>query len=267
MMKATKIIVITLVVAVAIGGAVTVFAGGKRGSGRFGFMGPKMLNAENIIARFKEPLELTEEQEAQLKPIVEEALEKGKATFQKYRGKTKEGWGNARTEAQELWKETEAKLAEVLTEEQMQKVQQMHGERFGRFGTMRFTGFQAAGKFHQLLEDLNLSDEQRQELFSIFTKHQDARQDGMKNFLGTHKEIMDMLLTEEFDEQKVREVFQQQTVKWEDMFVEHAKMFSEMKAVLTPEQVETLQQKAAEFFEHVETWQGKGSGGHGWFHK
>jgi Spy/CpxP family protein refolding chaperone len=266
-MKVTKIVVITLVIAVAIGGAVTVFAGGKRGHGRFGFMGPKMFNAENIIARFKEPLELTEEQEAQLKPIVEEALEKGKTTFQKYRGETKKDWGNARTEAQELWQETEAKLAEVLTAEQMQKVQQMHADRLGRFGAMGFGGRGPGGRFHQLLEDLNLSDQQKQELFSIFMEHRETKQDGMKTFLGTHKEIVDLLLTEEFDEQKVRAVFQQQSPEWEDMFVEHAKTFSEMKAVLTPEQVETLQQKAEEFFEHVENWQGKGPGRHGWFHK
>ena len=57
---------------------------------------------------------------------------------------------------------------------------------------------------------------------------------------------------EDFDEAKVREIFQKGISQREDAFVEHAKMVTEMKTVLTPDQVETLQQKGTEFFENVQ---------------
>ena len=91
-MKAIKVIVITLIVAVGIGGAITVFGHGMRGpaKSRFGFMGRGMIDAKMIVARFKEPLNLTDEQEAKILPIVEANMEKWRAMFEKSRGQARQ---------------------------------------------------------------------------------------------------------------------------------------------------------------------------------
>jgi Spy/CpxP family protein refolding chaperone len=54
------------------------------------------------------------------------------------------------------------------------------------------------------------------------------------------------MLDEDFDEEKVRQTYRESTAKMEEFVVTGAKMFAEMKAVLTPEQVEILQQKGSE---------------------
>ena len=134
----------------------------------------------------------------------------------------------------------------------MQELQKMHEDRIGRF-QRRGRGFAGRGqKFQQLAQELNLSEAQKQELFAIFMKHRETRGPMIEGFVETGKEVATLLLNEDFDETKVRELFQKGVSQREDAFVEHAKMFAEMKAVLTPEQVEMLQQKGTEFFENME---------------
>lgn len=154
-----------------------------------------------------------------------------------------------------MWQETEVQLAEILTEDQMQKLREMKESRMGRFSHSGLAG--KAGRFHGFMDDLNLSEEQREEIFTIFGKYQDTRQKGMQNFLDIHTAMSDILVQDEFNEQKVRELFQQQAPNLEERFVEHAKMLSEIKALLSPEQIETLQSKSANFIGKMQRWHGK----------
>ena len=264
-MRTRKILIGLLLLTLIAGGTTAVFAFGKRGpgSGRFGFMGRGMLNSELMMSHLKEELQLTAEQEAKLQPVLDGQLEKWRETFKKSRGEFHKGFQDIRGTFEESWQETEQQLAEILTDEQMQKVQQLKESRMGRFSRAGFAG--RAAKFHQFLDDLNLSDEQQQELVTIFRNHHENRQAGMQMFLDSHKAMTDLIVTEDFDEQKVRELFQQQAPKLEDMVVEHAKMLADMKAVLTPDQIETLQAKQAELFKHMEEWRSGHPKGHGWF--
>lgn len=252
--KAVKIIAIVTIIAIGVGGAVMVFArpqftmmrGGHRG--RFGFMGKEILSPEKIMSHFKEQLDLTEEQEAQILPILEEHMEKQRAMIEKYRGQARQGLQNIQAEHQGMWQELEQQLAGILTEEQMQKVRKLHDERQELVQGM----FPARGEFRQLVEDLNISTEQKAELFSIFMKYRDDRRGAMDNALETGNQVLDMVLNEEFDEEKVRQTYRETTAKFEDFVVTRAKMLAEMKAVLNPDQLKLVQEKAPELFAKVQ---------------
>ena len=115
----------------------------------------------------------------------------------------------------------------------------------------------------RLQKDLNLTDEQAAKVKPIVAssmeKARDARKNMAQNFLDTHKEVLNLVLSGEMTEQKARELFQQGKTNREqmreqireEMFVERAKMLIEIKNILTPEQVELLKQKSAEFFTHA----------------
>ncbi len=250
-MKTRNILLVTLAVILAAGGAFSVFAYEKKGRMPFGKGG--IMSAEGIIERFSDELELTEEQKTEILPILEEKLSQVRERFHGSRGSKRHGF---REEGGKMWQETEAQLAEILTEEQMQTLRAMKGSHMGRFMHSGFAG--RAGRFQKFMGDLDLKPEQREEIFTIFGKYQETRQKGMQNFLDMHAAMSEILLQEELDEQKVRELFQQQAPQWEERFVEHANMLSEIKTVLSPEQVETLQKKSADVIGKIQNWHGKG---------
>lgn len=83
--------------------------------------GRQMPDADQVMARLIERLDLTDAQADQVRPIIEEQLEKQKAVFEKYRGQGREGFRAARPEMQAIRQETEDRLKDVLTDEQMEK--------------------------------------------------------------------------------------------------------------------------------------------------
>ncbi len=247
--KVVKITAIVTIIAIGIGGAVMVFAGPHSGwkggrKGHFGFMGHKgMFGPEKLMPLMKERLNLTDEQETQIKPILEAHMEKQRALFEKYRDQAKQGMETIKTEHQELWKEIEPQLAEILTEEQMQEVRTMHDQREQHRQGM----FKAHGEFRQLFEDLDISVTQKAEFISIFLKYRGDRRGAVDKAMETGKQVVDLVLNEEFDEEKVRQTYRANTAKFEDFVVTRAKMLAEMKAVLEPDQLKLLQEKAPEF--------------------
>jgi Spy/CpxP family protein refolding chaperone len=252
-MKTRKMLIITLIVA-AIGVGVVAIAAtvqqepqGPAGMGWFGFFAKQVNIPKMIMGHIKERLNLTAEQETQIQPILEKAVQDGVAMFQKHRGQAFQGFETLKTERETMWQETEKQLAAILTPEQMQELQKMHVEQIGKFQNMRhgFAGgfFQAGGEVRQLVQDLNLSDVQKQQLFSIFLKYRDDRRTAVGSFLQKGTEAVNRLLTEDFDEAKVRQTFRDSEAQREEFIVSHAKMLAEMKAVLNPDQLQLLQQK------------------------
>lgn len=69
----------------------------------------------------KDRLNLTKEQEDLIRPVLEEYAEKTREIIEKYRGQGREGMSSLRSELQELREDTEKRLEEVLTEEQMEE--------------------------------------------------------------------------------------------------------------------------------------------------
>ncbi len=125
---------------------------------------------------------------------------------------------------------------------------------------MRGPGMMTPEKIlERLQKDLNLTDEQAAKVKPIvessMEKARDARKNMAQNFLDARKEFLNLVLSGEMTEPKARELFQQSKANREqmreEMFVERAKMLMEIKNILTPEQVEVLKQKSAEFFTHA----------------
>jgi Spy/CpxP family protein refolding chaperone len=220
---------------------------GKHGMGWFGFFAKQMNIPKMMMGHLKERLNLTAEQEAQIQPILEKAVQDGVAMFQKHRGQALQGFETIKTEREAMWQEMEKQLAAILTPEQMQELQKMHAEKIGKFQTMGhgFAGgfFKVGGEVRQLVQDLNLSDAQKQQLFSIFLKYRGDRRTVADSFLQKGTEAVNRLLTEEFDEAKIRQTFKDSEAQREEFFVSRAKMLAEMKAVLNPDQLQLLQQK------------------------
>jgi Spy/CpxP family protein refolding chaperone len=85
-------------------------------------------SADQIVSDMKNRLNLTDEQEAKIRPIIEEQSKNRAALIEKYRGQGREGMGSLRNELQELNQRTENQLQSILTKEQMEEYQKMQTE-------------------------------------------------------------------------------------------------------------------------------------------
>jgi Spy/CpxP family protein refolding chaperone len=87
--------------------------------------GRRMLSPDERLARLTEQLDLTDEQAAQMKPIIDEQSKKQQELFENAGGDR----ATMRAEMTKLMEETDKQYAEVLTEEQMSKYREMRQER------------------------------------------------------------------------------------------------------------------------------------------
>jgi hypothetical protein len=86
---------------------------------------PQPKSPEEIISTMKERLHLSEEQVAEVEPIIKEAGEKRNQIMANYTGQGGEARTSMRAEVQELRKETEAKLSTLLTSDQMDEYRKL----------------------------------------------------------------------------------------------------------------------------------------------
>ena len=89
---------------------------------------PPGKNADQIISDMKSRLNLTDEQETKIRPIIEEQIKKRNALIEKYQGQGHQGRESLRSEMQALGKSTEDQLQPILTKEQMGNYQKMQDE-------------------------------------------------------------------------------------------------------------------------------------------
>lgn len=222
------------------------------------------LNTEDMVevalGHLKEQLELTDEQETEIRPILQAHLEERMASLKTRRDQMRENLQTSAADRQAWLKQTEELLAGILTEEQMQNLRQMIEENWGHWQEMRSRvaqgDFPARTNFGETLKELNLTLEQKKELFGIAVKYRDMHKQTREEMQGIRKQfaatMLDLLNSNDFDEARVRQTYQESAAKLEDVVVSAARMFSEMKAVLTPEQQRLLQEKGAAFLEHLQ---------------
>lgn len=84
---------------------------------------------EQIVSAMRERLNLTQEQEAQIYPIMEQYQQKKEGIFQKYRGKKGEAKEAIRSELEALREDIDGQLRTILSKEQMEEYQKMREER------------------------------------------------------------------------------------------------------------------------------------------
>jgi len=233
-----------------------------------GFMHMQKAMPDMILGHLKERLKLTDEQVAQIKPIFEESMKKQFEKFGEFKGKTDIDWEAVKKEREAAQQEMEQKLSKILTKDQMKEFQAMHKE-FGQFGPGRpgfgpgFGRGNKGGKFEGngffgLMKELNITDAQKEKIFGILKKSGEGHKAGAGNFMSMQKDLLTMILTEGYNESAVRQLFQDSSDKFENSFVAHAKMLSEMKAVLTTDQVALLKKKLPELMKKMQ--EGKPAG-------
>lgn len=91
--------------------------------------------------------------------------------------------------------------------------------------------------------DLDLSETQKTEVLSIIDKYQDKRQSTRENLREARENLRNAMKSDQFNEDGLRTAYRQVSSIQEDMLVLRMQMKSELKALLTPEQLELLQEK------------------------
>ncbi len=83
---------------------------------------------DQTLSEMKSPLGLTEDQEAQIRPILEDEFVKRHAIIEKYQDQGRQGRSSLRNELQQLRKSTEQRFEPILTKAQMEEYRKMQEE-------------------------------------------------------------------------------------------------------------------------------------------
>ncbi len=109
------------------------------------------------------------------------------------------------------------------------------------------SGFAGLRAFH----DLKLSDAQQESITNIINQFQNRRETLRNSMVDARKNLRVVLQTEQFNEEDARKAYREASTVREDMFVLRAKMMAELRAVLTPEQLELLKERKAKRLERM----------------
>ena len=106
--------------------------------------------------------------------------------------------------------------------------------------------------------ELKLSDSQQMKMLKIISKYQAERESLKGNVIGARKNLLTVLRARQFNEGNARKVFQAACAIREELFVLRAKTMTELKAMLTPEQLKFLKERRAQKIETIkhrlDTW-------------
>jgi len=91
--------------------------------------------------------------------------------------------------------------------------------------------------------ELDLSETQKSEVLNITDKYQDKRQSTREKLREARENLRNAMKSEQFNEDGLRTAYRQVSSIQEDMLVLRMQMKSELKALLTPEQSELLEEK------------------------
>jgi protein CpxP len=122
------------------------------------------------------------------------------------------------------------------------------GDRGGRCACSgRDGGWEGHGhRGHRLAKALGLSKEQTEQVKAIFLKHRDGIAPLRKEMVSERRELRNLIQADKPDEASIREQVKKIAATGGDLAVRRAKMAQEVRAVLTPEQIEkfrALQEK------------------------
>ena len=105
---------------------------------------------------------------------------------------------------------------------------------------------------------LDLSDTQRDQAIKIRENHQINRIKAQGDLLKAHDALSKALQADTIDEKAVRDAYKKVSSLREDRIVARAKMANEMKAILTPEQIKVLDERAAAVSDWKQSRRGSG---------
>lgn len=90
----------------------------------------------------------------------------------------------------------------------------------------------------RLEKALGLSQEQKEQIHAIFLKHKDEIAPLRKEMVTEKRELRSLLRSDKTDEAAIREQTKKLAATGGDLAVRRAKEFQEVRAVLTPEQIQ-----------------------------
>jgi Spy/CpxP family protein refolding chaperone len=111
------------------------------------------------------------------------------------------------------------------------------GKRFAKGGQPPCMFEHRMERCGKIINELDLTADQKKKVDDILTKNQDERKKLMGSLREAHKQLNTVVSAKEFDEAAFRQGFQQVSSIKENLAVLRAKMIPELKAVLSPEQV------------------------------
>jgi len=91
---------------------------------------------------------------------------------------------------------------------------------------------------HRLEKALGLSREQEEQVHAIFLKHKDEIAPLRKEMVSERWELRNLIRSDKTDEAALREQTKKLAATGGDLAVRRAKVFQEVRAVLTPEQIQ-----------------------------
>ncbi len=91
---------------------------------------------------------------------------------------------------------------------------------------------------HRLVKELGLSNDQKEQIKAVFRKHRDEIAPLRKEMVSERRELRTMIQSDKPDEAALREQAKKIAATGGNLAVRRAKMFQEVRAVLTPEQVQ-----------------------------
>lgn len=94
-----------------------------------------------------------------------------------------------------------------------------------------------AHKGHRLAKALGLSKEQSEQIKAIFLKHRDENASLRNEMVSERRELRTLIQSDKPDEAALREQAKKIGATSGDLAIRRAKMFQEVRAVLTPEQI------------------------------
>lgn len=138
------------------------------------------------------------------------------------------------------------------------------GKGFGGPGSGACFGPLSGGPGLRGLPGLELSDSQRDQALKIMETYQIERVKARGELLKAHDTLRKAMHADTVNEQAVRDAYKKVSSLREDRLVARTKMMNEMRAILTPEQVKLLDERAAGFdWKSPREGYGRPSGG-GW---
>jgi Spy/CpxP family protein refolding chaperone len=90
---------------------------------------------------------------------------------------------------------------------------------------------------------LNLTEDQKTQIANILVKYRDQRQSLHDALISAKKDLHSVVFAEYYNETDVRQAFQAMSAVKEELTVLRARVASEIRPVLTAEQIEILKQK------------------------
>ena len=115
-----------------------------------------------------------------------------------------------------------------------------------------------SGQGLRIVMELNLSDSQRDQALKIMETYQIDRVKARGDLIKDRDNLRKALQADKVNEQGVRKAYKKLSSVREDRLIARTKMMTEMKAILTPEQVKLLDERTAERSDRMKSQRGYG---------